>query len=186
MTFDEFKQHHEKFGSIDTPEKMEQVIQLYNNWKLAEEEKNYLEPISGTLEEKFSKEDWLNISAEYAPMDLDNGEICIFIRPSFEQPYQLKILSTQVVLQRYKKNVFKGFVLKTKTWPASEGEPLAKLVRHHISEAKTPTATLGTLDGVPYYFIVKEENNIKIGYKNDPDKESKLYEIIKAIEIFLK
>ncbi|WP_375558925.1 hypothetical protein ACE193_14425 [Bernardetia sp. OM2101] len=124
-------------------------------------------------------------------VDLPNeNEVALFVMPSFEDMFYLKIDKEKIVKTSVDRNIpFKHKPIKTqilkergKNIEAKEVDYLVDSITNAVKEAKVSKRGGAGLDGTDYFFIAKIENEVRICKKWSPYKKSKIGMLLSEIQ----
>lgn len=112
-----------------------------------------------------------------------NIELQILVLPSFSHNYQL-LFTKNKLFYHYISNNQKT----SKTYSLNEinDSNLDKNIIDFIENAKEPKGNRMVLDGVFYYFLSKQNNELKIAYTHSPNEKSPTGQLVERIEKLFK
>ena len=176
---------HHVFLPLDLPNRDEIIREEYENMVKYREDQEYLEPITVDLRTTFFNQEYADhIIRFFNPLDLESDEIKVLVLPSFEPEYIVSLKKNKVILSDLNENLWqhlyqnydiKLLKLETKTLniKTSTVQEFMEMSTVLIEESRNPKGGGVVVDGVKYYFIKKEGEEIKISTKHSPDEDSK-------------
>ena len=192
MDFETFKKDFELFTKIDTPEMLTICESQYRKHLLSLEDEKYFEPeviLEGNdINSRYSRDIRHILNTDI----IKENEFSVVVLPSFEPEYALTITKDiDAFILTYKKlessywvklysNQDKIIVIETIQINLSNaiGEKLFNLLKLTMSEARNPSGSVITLDGVKYYLSQKIDNGINTVTKHSPNINSRSGKII--------
>lgn len=197
MTFEDFKNHFEKFSKIDTAEKLAICESQYEQHRLHMEDENFFEPTGDNQCDDIVSRYTMNLNRIFRIEAITENQIYFLVIPSFE-PEQLLTLekrqdSCLLKLTILTKNYWTVFYANNKIIDVEKrvvtsslnpaiAEKLFKLLNKAIFEARQPKAGRIVLDGVIYRLFAHLNGEQKIVSKHSQSENSKSGQLIDIMQ----
>jgi hypothetical protein len=187
MTFEEYLEDQERFGKIDTPEKLAFVKKSYESYLSHVEDSKYFEPFEFRESDHISDVYKQRLLAIFKFDSIRENEFFFMIKPSF-QPEQLLVLTlentryklkhTELVPQYWSVYYYNQYIKTSDSesceseLPTFIGDKLFALLNKTITEARKPIGKWLVLDGTAYTLSRLIDGKLVTVSKHSPDDAS--------------
>ena len=187
MTFEEYKQHFEKFSKIDTPEKLAICERQYKLYVQAMDNANYFAPVDMNKSlDKYKEELWDLFGLD----QLTTEQTSILVVPSFT-PEHLLLITQQpgatLLEHTHRDQMTYTHEKKTQnaTLPPALSEKLSWLLNNVFTTARQPQGGHFTLDGTEYFITTTIEGKRHTIKQNSPTEGSRADKVIQVLELLI-
>lgn len=186
MNLEEYKEYYKN--------RIKEHDEIYNDDIMKESYQGYKEAINNAEYLEVNTSKYVEKLINRMEVDLPNeNEVALFVMPSFEDMFYLKIDKDKIVKTSVDRNIpFKHKPIKTQILKERGGNIDAKalnylidLIINAVKEAKNSKRGSGGLDRTDYFFIAKIENEIRICKKWSPYKKSKIGMLLSEIQKYI-